>query len=255
MLTASPCETIKNLPALVAFTDQVVAAEEPNAILDALHAFAQCVPLKAMCAARLPICATNWRSFEVGRNVFVHSSVPKGWWEEYAAMMRRELDPGMALVRSSIMAITWTDIRRMLDPIGIDQWPYELGVKYGIRDALRCPAGRRWVVAYWSSRPIGEELTPPLRILLQAAAEFTALRLEQIVKYGLDCEEERVQLTPRELAVLRLASLGRTTEEVATQLGVGEETVRTHIKNAQDKLDARNRTHAASEAIRRQFIP
>jgi len=31
--------------------------------------------------------------------------------------------------------------------------------------------------------------------------------------------------------------------------------VRTHLKKAQEKLSARNRTHAAAEAIRKQMIP
>jgi len=255
MLTASVCETIKDIPALVAFTDKVVGAEMPAAVLDALQDFATCVPFNVMGAARLPLGVGDWRSLELGRNIFLHSSVPKGWWEEYSVMAQREFDPGIVMVRSSIMAFTWTEMRRMLDPVGIDQWPFELALKYGIRDALRCPVGRRWLVAYWSSRPIGSELTRPLRILLQAAAGFTALRLEQIMEYEPDPHHERVHLTPRELAALRLVSLGRTTEEVAKLLRLGEETVRTHIKKAQEKLTARNRTHAASTAIRRQLIP
>jgi LuxR family quorum sensing-dependent transcriptional regulator len=255
MLSASACETIKDIPALVAFTDKVVGAETPAAALDALQGFATCVPLNVMGAARLPLGVGDWHSLELGRNIFLHSSVPKAWWDEYSVMVRREFDPGMAMARSGIIASTWTEMRRMLDPIGIDQWPFELALKYGIRDALRCPIGRRWLVAYWSSKPIGAELTRPLRILLQAAAGFAALRLEQIKEYETEPHDERIHLTPRELAVLRLVSLGRTTKEVAKSLRLGEETVRTHLKKAQDKLSARNRTHAASTAIRQQLIP
>ena len=34
---------------------------------------------------------------------------------------------------------TWTESRRMLEPLGIDRWPYELALKYGMRDGLMCP--------------------------------------------------------------------------------------------------------------------
>jgi len=255
MLTAMACETIKDIPALVGFTDEVVRAETPSAVLDALQAFAMCVPLNVMGAARLPLGVGNWRSLNLNRDVFLHSSVPKAWWGEYAMMVRREFDPGIMMARQSIMAFTWTETRRMLDPIGVDQWPYEVALKYGIRDALTCPLGRRWVVCYWSSKPINANLTPSLRILLQAAAGFTALRLEQVIKFEPDGEDKNIHLTPRELAVLRLVSLGRTTEEVAKLLKLGDETVRTHLKKAQEKLGARNRAQAASEAIRRQLIP
>jgi len=255
MLTASACETIKDIPALVAFTDEVTGAGTPTAVLDALQTFAICVPLNVMGAARLPIGVGDWRSLNLNRDIFLHSSVPRKWWSEYATMARREFDPGIMMARQSIMAFTWTETRRMLDPIGVDQWPYEVALKYGIRDALTCPVGRRWVICYWSSKPLNANLTPPLRILLQAAAGFTALRLEQLVEMEPDHHDERIHLTPRELAVLRLVSLGRTTEEVAKLLKLGEETVRTHLKKAQEKLGARNRGHAASEAIRRQLIP
>src|SRR5215813_11505462 len=255
MLTTSACETIKDIPALVAFTDAVVRAKSPSSVLDALQVFAACVPLNVLGAARLPSGVGDWRSLKLGRDIFLHRSVPKGWWDEYAVIVRREFDPGIMMARSSIMAFTWTETRRMLDPIGIDQWPYELALKYGIRDILTCPVGRRWVICYWSSKPLNANLTAPLRILLQAAAGFTALRLEQLVEMEPEYHDERIHLTPRELAVLRLVSLGRTTEEVAKLLKLGEETIRTHLEKAQEKLGARNRGHAASEAIRRQLIP
>src|SRR5262249_35549485 len=179
---------------------------------------------------------------------------PKGWWEEYASMARREFDPGVMMARSSLMACTWTETRQMLDPIGIDQWPYELALKYGVRDLLTCAVGRRWLLAYWASRPLGPVLTPPVRIVLQAAAGFAALRLDQIAQHAASTDD-RIRLTPRELAVLRLVSLGRTNEGVAKLLGLGEETVRSHLKKAQGKLGALNRAHAVSEAIRQQLIP
>jgi len=38
-------------------------------------------------------------------------------------------------------------------------------------------------------------------------------------------------------------------------LELGEETVRTHLKKALDKLGVRNRAQAAAEAVRQQLIP
>jgi DNA-binding CsgD family transcriptional regulator len=43
--------------------------------------------------------------------------------------------------------------------------------------------------------------------------------------------------------------------EIGTLLGIGEETVRSRLKKVQAKLGARNRAHAAAEAIRQQLIP
>jgi DNA-binding CsgD family transcriptional regulator len=64
----------------------------------------------------------------------------------------------------------------------------------------------------------------------------------------------RTSLTQRELSVLKLASDGRTTEEIAGVLSLGVETVRSHFKKAIAKLRARNRTHAVAEAMRQLLI-
>jgi LuxR family quorum sensing-dependent transcriptional regulator len=49
--------------------------------------------------------------------------------------------------------------------------------------------------------------------------------------------------------------MGRPTEQVAKVLGLGEETVRSHLKKVQSKLGVRNRPHAVAEAIRQHLIP
>jgi DNA-binding CsgD family transcriptional regulator len=142
-----------------------------------------------------------------------------------------------------------------MQPIGIDKWSFELALKYGMRDGLTCPVGGRWVVAFWSRKELSNVLTQPTRILLFAAASFAALRLEQLVDSDPDRFGPRSQLTPRELAVLRLASMGAQSTEIAKGLDIGSETVRSHLKKAQTKLGVRNRTQAVAEALRQNFIP
>ena len=63
----------------------------------------------------------------------------------------------------------------------------------------------------------------------------------------------RARLTQRELSVLKIASDGRTADEIASVLGLGMETVRSHLKKARTKLGARNSAHAVAEAMR-QFL-
>jgi DNA-binding CsgD family transcriptional regulator len=92
-------------------------------------------------------------------------------------------------------------------------------------------------------------------MLLIAGAGFAAARLEQVIGEDLKRSGEQPRITPRELAVLRLVSLGMASNDIAKRLGIGEETVRSHLKRVQGKLGARNRAHAAAEAIRQQLIP
>lgn len=61
-------------------------------------------------------------------------------------------------------------------------------------------------------------------------------------------------LTQRELEVLKLMSTNRSTKEIAAELIVGEETVRSHIKRVLQKLDQPNRTQAVLAALRLGLI-
>lgn len=57
-------------------------------------------------------------------------------------------------------------------------------------------------------------------------------------------------LSEREIAVLRLLTRGLQNHEIAGELSVSENTVRTHISNILNKLDVRDRTQAALFGVR-----
>jgi DNA-binding NarL/FixJ family response regulator len=61
-------------------------------------------------------------------------------------------------------------------------------------------------------------------------------------------------LTPREIDVLRLVSRGSANKEIAAQLFLTEETVKSHLRNILSKLGANDRTHAVTIAAKRGFI-
>jgi DNA-binding NarL/FixJ family response regulator len=59
-----------------------------------------------------------------------------------------------------------------------------------------------------------------------------------------------VTLSPREEDVVRLVAQGLSNEEIGGRLHVTLSTVKTHLSNAQTKLDARNRVELAAWAWR-----
>jgi PAS domain S-box-containing protein len=61
-------------------------------------------------------------------------------------------------------------------------------------------------------------------------------------------------LTPREREVVALIARGLTSEQIAEQLVVSGETVRTHARNALAALGARTRAHAVAIALQRGLI-
>lgn len=62
------------------------------------------------------------------------------------------------------------------------------------------------------------------------------------------------RLTPRELEVLAQVAEGLTDKEIAAELGIGIETVRTHLVNVFQKLGAASRLQAIRHAIRYKLI-
>jgi DNA-binding NarL/FixJ family response regulator len=61
-------------------------------------------------------------------------------------------------------------------------------------------------------------------------------------------------LTPREVDVLRLVAKGNANKEIAAQLSLSEETVKSHIRNILAKLEANDRTHAVAIGVKRGII-
>jgi LuxR family quorum sensing-dependent transcriptional regulator len=230
--------------------------DTPAAVIDHLHkTLSREIQLHVLAIARFPLKWGDWSGVERGKSVFLHPTVPGGWWDEYAVMARSVPDPGLVMARMSLAPFTWTEGRQMLEPLGVDRWSYELALKHGMRDGFTCPVGSRWVVSFWSKRVLTSVLTDQMRATIFMAASFAVIRMEQIAGPDPNRLGAVTQLTPRELSVLRLLSIGKRTSEIAEHLGLGEETVRSHLKKAQRKLGVTDRVHAVADALRQRLIP
>jgi PAS domain S-box-containing protein len=65
---------------------------------------------------------------------------------------------------------------------------------------------------------------------------------------------EPIKLSSREIDVLRMLATGAGTQEIADDLVIGTETVKTHVARIVRKLEARNRTHAVAIALARGIL-
>ena len=61
-------------------------------------------------------------------------------------------------------------------------------------------------------------------------------------------------LTPAEVSVLRLIANGNANKQIADQLSISEETVKSRVKSILSKLGANDRTHAVTIALKRGII-
>ncbi|HSC05466.1 MAG TPA: helix-turn-helix transcriptional regulator [Steroidobacteraceae bacterium] len=62
-------------------------------------------------------------------------------------------------------------------------------------------------------------------------------------------------LTPRQTEILALVAAGYRNREVAAVLEIEEETVKSHMRKALERLGARNRAHAVALWLKSEAAP
>lgn len=96
---------------------------------------------------------------------------------------------------------------------------------------------------------VGEAIIAP-SLAPRLLAEFTALSQQQEREPEGEGEKDeralRQVLSEREMEVLELVGQGLKNREIADQLFISENTVRTHLRNILDKLHVQNRLQAAA---------
>lgn len=92
----------------------------------------------------------------------------------------------------------------------------------------------------------GEELLGQIRAALARATPPARPRRD--ASRGRRATDAKPWLTNREAAVLSRLATGRRPEEIAEELGVSANTVRTHVQNLSAKLGARSRVDAVAKA-------
>jgi PAS domain S-box-containing protein len=68
-------------------------------------------------------------------------------------------------------------------------------------------------------------------------------------------ERDAGSLSKREQEIVRLIALGSTGPEIADELQIAHDTVRTHVRNSMTKLQARSRAHLVANALGDGAVP
>jgi DNA-binding CsgD family transcriptional regulator len=103
---------------------------------------------------------------------------------------------------------------------------------------------------------LSEKQATGLRMIL--VAERARRGLESLGRVGGKGRRERVApagLTPREIEVLRILTLGRQDKEIAKTLNLSTRTVQNHVRNILRKTGSGNRTEAARFATENGVLP
>ncbi len=103
--------------------------------------------------------------------------------------------------------------------------------------------------AYLLKNTLHKELLETIRAVHTGKKALSPEASYQIAEHATDDA-----LTPAEILVLRLIAAGNANKQIADQLSITEETVKSRVKNILSKLGANDRTHAAMIGLKRGII-
>jgi DNA-binding CsgD family transcriptional regulator len=244
------------LPRFPLFIDEI---ERLNHVIDVLNALDQHIarPQRAhVYAAWRSTINDRDSSYVLGRNVFVHASVPKGFYQEFVQAYAHHGHTPMARyarLTPSPALLTWREHHQRSRLTGEGLWFHELTERYGMIDGLYC-SHWQWTIGFWT--PTVFKPTDDDRKILDIAAYFAATRMEQLMaarKKKLDSLP--AMLSPREQLSLIRYSLGDSEQEIADRLGVSTGRVNNLLNAARKKLKAKSRPHAVRIAVLARMIP
>ena len=107
---------------------------------------------------------------------------------------------------------------------------------------------------YLLKRDIPTKLLEALEDLLEGGSPMSSAIARKVVKHfkkESPQKNENLNLTPRETEILDLLAKGSLYKEIAWDLGIGVETVRTHLHHIYTKLHVRTRTEAVVKYLGR----
>jgi len=136
--------------------------------------------------------------------------------------------------RSEIKVLMLTISKRDKDLIG--------AVKAGAKGYLLKSAEASEVIESIRRVAVGEAILPP---------DMISLVLDELASPS----PEPKQLTEREIDTLKLVAQGLGNKEIAGELHISENTVKTHVRHILEKLHLSNRAEAAAYAVRHGLTP
>lgn len=99
---------------------------------------------------------------------------------------------------------------------------------------------------YLLKSSLRKELLETIRLVMAGRRRIPPEVAGEIAEHSTDSD-----LTTREIEILQAVAAGNSNKLIASQLAISEETVKTHMKSVLSKLDANDRTHAVTIALKR----
>jgi DNA-binding NarL/FixJ family response regulator len=99
-----------------------------------------------------------------------------------------------------------------------------------------------------------EVIVDAVRTVYHGGRSFSQRVMEKILTLVVPATGAQSNLNAKEIKILELLKDGLTTREIADKMSISERTIRYHLENILQKLNAKNRTEAVANAISNNLI-
>lgn len=122
-----------------------------------------------------------------------------------------------------------------------------------LEDHLVTEALRAGAIGYLLKDTDADSLRQAVRAAHSGQVYLSHTAADRLVRES-DAPQSSQQLTKREVDVLVLLARGRSNKEIARELSIGQQTVKTYVGNIFSKLNVSSRTQAALHAVRTGLV-
>lgn len=179
---------------------------------------------------------------------------PKSWTDRYRAMDYHQIDPALRYGMRSILPVDWSSFlgtEKSIDRFFGEATEHGIGNK-GISIPVRGYSGDIGLISL--STDMNDDDWINFKKSYMKDFQVLAVNLHQKALFELGEIRPNIILSEREKECLYWAACGKTAAEVGIILKLTERGVRFHVKNAVQKLNCINITHAVAKAVALELI-
>lgn len=178
------------------------------------------------------------------------------WPDELKAQRRSQMailhDPIAICALRSKRPFTWAEARAYASRMGrmVVDMVHDFGITHGMMFPMHALQSISGGVSLGGSKAM--DLSDTQVLELEIVCQTAYFRLETML--GPFPYQKIAELTPRETECVQFAAAGKSNWEIATILGIEEDTVKKTLRNAGARLGAGNRAHIVATAIAKHQI-
>ncbi len=188
---------------------------------------------------------------------FASTTYDGAWTEHYRSQRFGSIDPTVIFGARSLLPVDWARLPRLDKKVQrLFGEARDAGVGHqGLTIPVRGPTNSHWALFFATSHESDHDWSSRRYELVRDLVHIAHYVHQRAFRLHVDDVEVDLNvITKREIEALEWSAEGKTLDDIAILMRISAETVKSHLDSARFKLQAVNRVHAVTKAIRAGLI-